>query len=117
MLFDASKDMTEIAALRDAITGCRDDVRDVGTRLGRYHGEVQRLTGSLAECRRKVDEHELTLDGPPGNGDKPGLKGRVGALEGSDARLNRAGVAVLVVVVSLVSTVVGGVVTTWIKSM
>lgn len=105
--------MTELVALRDIINGCRKDVRGYADRVDKYHGAVQLLTGSLTECRRKVDEHELTLDGPPGNGLRPGLKTRMTALEGSDARLSRAVAVVLV----LVSGIVTGVTVNWINSL
>ena len=116
--------MTEIAALRDAINDCRKDVRGYAARVDEHHGEMQRAMGSLTECRRKVDEHEVTLDGPPGNGDKPGLRMRVTRLEDrSKSRVDtlkshsRKRMAAIMVLVGLVSSIVGGVAVGWISSL
>lgn len=49
----------------------RDDL------LWQINGNVERVGERQEELAKEVKQHALVLDGPPGNGDRPGLRSRM----------------------------------------
>ena len=68
---------------------------------------LARIEATCGPCRAKVEAIDVLLQGPPDNGQRPGLKGRVESLEQS-RRLTRWGLrAAWGVITGLVLTVIG----------
>lgn len=49
--------------------------------LRRTHEAVLLIANRCEVCQRRLEEHQLILDGQPGNGANSGLRGRVTGLE------------------------------------
>ena len=72
------------------------------------HDAVIQIKATCSACSQKVLDHEITLDGPPSNGNSPGLKTRMDRQERFKANATWAFL--------VVGSVVGGLLLEWARA-